>query len=407
MDKIKEPPVVVTPPGEAEQTPVRVFFDPSTLSTWTIVRVVVITLLILYIAGFFAGILTSLTYLFFMLVLAIFFAYLVEPLVKMIRQPFVEKNLGRYMPRPLAIGIAYFIIFGVLVLAIIYLSPLIAAQAREFAGKMPSYATSLQETLNNLNRSLDRMRVSQNIQDLINEKINSFIGSVGTYVTDSAGTVAFDLATYLPWIILIPILAFFFLKDVNLFRVGLLRIFPTGRWRTRIESVLNDINNTLAAYVRAQLISCLLIGIICSVGFYLLGNNYALLLGILAGIFEFVPLIGPLSLAVLATLVAGFESGWQSLWTVIFLAVLRIVQDYVIYPRIVREGIHLHPLAIILSVLAGEQVAGIPGVFLSIPIVALLTVLYKHILEHLGTKGFFVGMLEPEDNAEIVEEGRS
>jgi predicted PurR-regulated permease PerM len=338
-----------------------------------------------------------------MLVLAIFFAYLVDPLVKMIRKPFVEKNLGKYMPRPLAIGIAYLIIFGVLVLAVIYLSPLIAAQAREFAGKMPSYAASLQESINNFNRSLDRMRVSQNIQDLINDKINSFIGSTGTYLTDSAGTIAIDLAKYLPWFILIPILAFFFLKDVNLFRIGLLRIFPIGRWRTRVESVLNDINNTLAAYVRAQLISCLLIGIICTVGFYLLGNNYALLLGILAGIFEFVPLIGPLAIAVLATLVAGFESGWQSLWTAIFLAVLRIVQDYVIYPRIVREGIHLHPLAIILSVLAGEQVAGIPGVFLSIPIVALLTVLYKHVLEHLGTKGFFVGMLEPEENIEIAE----
>lgn len=389
--------------AETAETPVRVYFDPSAISTWTIIRVVIITLLILYVAGFFAVVLSSLTYLFFILVLAVFFAYLIDPLVKLIRKPFKDKNMGSYMPRPLAIAVAYIIVLGVLVLAIVYLSPLIIEQAKQFAVKMPTYTSLLQESINNFNGYLNRIRVSQNVQNLINDKINSFIGNAGSYVTESVGSFAFDLATYLPWIILIPILAFFFLKDVNLFRVGLLRVFPMGRWRERVESVLTDINDTLAAYVRAQLIACFLIGIICTVGFYLLGNNYALLLGILAGIFEFVPLIGPLTIAVLATIVAGFESGWQSLWTAIFLAVLRITHDYAIYPRIINEGIHLHPLAIILSVLAGEQVAGIPGVFLSIPIVALLTVLYKHVLEHLGSKGFFVGLLEPEENAEIPE----
>jgi predicted PurR-regulated permease PerM len=68
---------------------------------------------------------------------------------------------------------------------------------------------------------------------------------------------------------------------------------------------------------------------------------------------------------------------------------LRLTHDYVTYPRIVRDGIHLHPFAVILSVLAGEQIAGIPGVFLSIPIVAIVTVLYKHILAHSGRAGLF------------------
>jgi predicted PurR-regulated permease PerM len=93
-----------------------------------------------------------------------------------------------------------------------------------------------------------------------------------------------------------------------------------------------------------------------------------------------------------------------ALYVFIFLAVLRLLQDYVFYPRIVREGIHLHPLAIILSVLAGEQVAGIPGVFLSIPVVALLTVVYKHILEHSGSKGIVANMLAPKENSEAAEE---
>jgi len=161
--------------------------------------------------------------------------------------------------------------------------------------------------------------------------------------------------------------------------------------------VMLDVNNTLAAYARAQLISCVLIGTVCTIGFYILGNNYALLLGILAGIFEFVPLIGPLAIGIIATTVAGFESGSQAAWTAAFLAVFRIIHDYVTYPRIVREGIHLHPLAIILSVLAGEQVAGIQGVFIAIPIVSLATVIYRHILQHSGNQGLLDGILETKE----------
>jgi predicted PurR-regulated permease PerM len=125
-----------------------------------------------------------------------------------------------------------------------------------------------------------------------------------------------------------------------------------------------------------------------------------LLLGILAALLELIPLLGPLTIAIVATTVSGLESGWEAMWTVIFLGVLRILQDYVIYPRIIREGIHLHPLAVILSVLAGEQVAGIPGVFIAIPLVALLTVLYKHLLEHTSSRGLFTGLLEPKENKE-------
>ncbi|MGC2236718.1 MAG: AI-2E family transporter [Pyrinomonadaceae bacterium] len=382
---------------EKKQTARRVFLDPSTPSVLSIVRVVIITLVLIAIFDFAKTILASLTYLFFMIVLAIFFAYLIEPLVKMIRRPFKERGLDKLMPRSLAIGVSYILVFSVLGLAIAYATPLISNQAKAFGTNITS--TSIQEQISNLNKRLDRMRISDDIQTKINEKISEF----GEYIAGLIGTTAIVVATYLPWLILVPILAFFFLKDANLFRVGILRIFPSGRWRARMESVLFDINTTLAAYTRAQMISCFLIGLICTAGFYALGNNYALLLGILAGVFEFIPLIGPVTIGLLATFVAGFESGYQALTTAIFLAVLRILQDYVLYPRIVREGIHLHPLAIILSVLAGEQIAGIPGVFLSIPIVALLTVIYKHVLDHLGSKGLFVGLLEPKENMEISE----
>jgi len=124
---------------------------------------------------------------------------------------------------------------------------------------------------------------------------------------------------------------------------------------------------------------------------------------VLAGIFEFIPLIGPLTIALIVIIVASLESTSEAIYVAVFLGVLRILQDYVFYPRIVREGVHLHPLAIILSVLAGEQVAGIPGVFLSIPVVALLTVVYKHILEHSGSKGIVANILAPKENSDEAQ----
>ena len=389
--------------GEKSEQIQRVSLVSSSPSPRSIVRVVVIVLLLLAVKDFLGVVIGSLTYLFFMIVLAIFFAYLINPLVELIRKPF-EGSYPKLMPRSLAIGLSFLLVFSVLAVAAYYLAPGISRQARTFVENIPTYTTSVQSAINDMNRRLDRMRIADNVQTQINERINLFLETAGTFVTTILGMSAIYAVTYLPWLVLVPILAFFFLKDAQLFKIALLRVVPVGDWRTRVESVMTDVNSTLKAYTRAQLISCMLIGTICTIGFYLLGNDYALILGIMAGVLELIPLLGPLTIGILATLVSGLESGWQSLWTAMFLALLRVFHDYFTYPRIIREGIHLHPLAVILSVLAGEQVAGIPGVFIAIPLVALLTVLYKHILEHTSSRGLFTGLLEPKENKELAQE---
>src|SRR6185503_15084850 len=112
-----------------------------------------------------------------------------------------------------------------------------------------------------------------------------------------------------------------------------------------------------------------------------------LVLGLIAGILEFVPLVGPLTVAILAAVLALLHGGYgTTLVVLIFLGVLRIVQDYVIYPRIIGEGIHLHPLAVILAIMAGAELAGIAGIFLAIPVIAVMTVSYRHWLEHRGSE---------------------
>lgn len=375
----------------------RVILDPSSPSVRSIARVVIITLLMVTAASYVQSIISSLTYLFFLVVLSVFFAYLIDPIVKLIRKPFKSRSIDRIMPRSLAIVIAYVIVFTAVGYAISNVAPRVIAQGKEFGTNLPAYGRAIQQRANELNQRYDRLRIPEEVQAKINEKITT----LGEEITLGLGSFVISSATFVPWLLLIPILAFFFLKDVNLFRLAVLRAFPAGRWRFRAESVLQDVNSTLAAYTRAQLISCFLIGMICTIGFWALGLKYALLLGILAGIFEFVPLLGPVTIGLVVILTAAAsDNPWKALYVAIFLIVLRIIHDYVTYPRIVRGGIHLHPLAIILSVLAGEQVAGIPGVFLSIPIVAIVTVFYRHMLEHQGRRSLFSHWFEESESGE-------
>ena len=141
--------------------------------------------------------------------------------------------------------------------------------------------------------------------------------------------------------------------------------------------------------------ACLIIGVVCSIGFWLIGFPSPLVLGLIAGLFEFVPLVGPLCVAILAGLLALLHSGVGMAFVVLlFLGVLRVVHDYVVYPRIIGHGIHLHPLAVIFAILAGAEIAGVTGIFLAIPAIAIITVSYRHWLEHRGS----------ETIAEVIEE---
>jgi predicted PurR-regulated permease PerM len=377
--------------------PVRVVLDPSSPSLRSIIRVTVVAMIFLFIGSRIESVIGSLTYLFFLLVLSIFFAYLISPLVNLIRKPFKAKQIERFMPRGLAIAISYLFVFSVLGVTIASVAPQVSQQARDFAANLPSYSASLERSFNDLNRRFDRLRIPNEVQTKLNEQAVL----LGERITAAVGGGLVSFITFLPWLIIIPILGFFFLKDVNSFRLGVLRLFPAGQWRLRADAILSDSNDTLAAYVRACIVSCVLIGVVCTIAFYIIGLKYALLLGILAGVFEFVPLLGPLTIGIIAVATVGFgDDPWKAWPVLIFLITLRIIHDYITYPRIIRGGIHLHPVLIILSVLAGEQIAGIPGVFLAIPVVALITVAYKHFLDHQGSKTLFEGLVHQEPPTE-------
>ena len=236
-----------------------------------------------------------------LLVLSIFFAYLVAPLVEFFRRPFSLRGRERAMPRVAAIAVVYVLLFGTLGLTVFLLLPQMGDQFTQLGRQAPGYYKGINERVQSLNRLFDRLPAPA--RDSVKETIGQTITALGEYIQAAAvETAAFALA-HAPWLVLIPILAFFLLKDADDFRRSALKMLPRGRLRWRGDEFFQDVNSTLAAYIRAQLIACLLIGVICTVGFVVLDVPYALVLGIVAGVFEFIPLAGPLAVAVLAIMV--------------------------------------------------------------------------------------------------------
>lgn len=333
-----------------------------------------------------------------LVVLSVFFAYLIAPLVEFFRRPFNLRGRERLMPRVAAIAIVYVLIFGSLGLTIYLLLPQIGDQFTQLGRQAPGYYKGLNERVQSLNRLFDRLPTPA--RDSVKETIGQTITTLGDYIQATAVQGATFALSHGFWLVLIPILAFFLLKDADTFRRSALRMLPRGRLRWRGDELFQDVNSALAAYIRAQLIACLLIGVLCTIGFYILGVPYALVLGILALVLEFIPLVGPLTVAIVAVLVASFYSPGTAVGTLIFLIVLRIVHDYVTYPRIIGSGIHLHPLAIILAILCGAELAGIAGIFLAIPVVAIVSVSYRHWMEHRGQdEGLVATLLQPAEEA--------
>lgn len=367
-------------------------------SNRVVLRISVVLLLIFGVLW----ILSKITGIILLLVLSIFFAYLVSPLVEFVRRPRTIGTRTIAIPKVGAIALSYLIILAAIVFVVLVVLPSLSNQFPTFIDQAKSYWGSLAQKTQQILEYSRLRRLPGPVVNEVNKAVPLIVEKIGSTVTEFA-TSAVGYVVYIPWLVLIPILGFFLLKDAESFRRSALLMLPRGRWRWRGDEFFQDINSTLAAYIRAQLTACLLIGVICFAGFAALGLPGSLVMGVLAGSFEFVPLVGPVAIAIMAALLALFHAGpFNAFLVLLFLGVLRIIHDYAVYPRLIGHGIHLHPLAVIFAILAGEKLAGVAGVFLAIPVVAILTVSYKHWMEHRGSEGI-ADLLEPTSPSDPVK----
>lgn len=312
-----------------------------------------------------------------LLAFTIIFCYLVNPLVELVEHPLILGRRQVRAPRWLAVAIVYAGLIVVVTFTLERVVPLLTDQLTAFFENAPNYARGLNQYLQWVTALPSRYRLPVNLKQSITDGLNAASVNLIEWVKlIVAKTLRITL--YLPWLVLIPILAFFFLKDARMINDRLLTSFHHADMRYRFALFLKDVSATLAAYIRAQVLACLIVGVIEGIGLWLLGVPYPLVFAVGAGLLEFVPIVGPLMLGIIACFVAGFSSWHHALLIAGFLALYRVIHDYVIYPRLISEGIEMHPAAVILAVLCGAELGGVVGVFLSVPVTALLIVCFRH-----------------------------
>jgi predicted PurR-regulated permease PerM len=211
----------------------------------------------------------------------------------------------------------------------------------------------------------------------LRQGLESAIGYLEREVRETLGDLI-SAAEYAAWLAVAPILAFLLLTAAPGFRRSALRVLPHGHLQWRGEEYLRDVNSALAGYVRAQAGAGVIVGLACMGGFALLGIPSAVPMGVAAGMLELVPAVGPLT----AMLMAATQAGDRVLAVILFLGALRVIQDYVIYPRLVRRGTRMSTPTVILTVWCGAVVAGAAGVIVAVPIAAFLSVSLRHWREY-------------------------
>ncbi len=299
--------------------------------------------------------------------LAVFLAHLLGPLAER-----VEKMIpDEWVSRNLSLAVVYLVMILAITAALFPVVTQVGQQAADLAGALPSSLDEDPLTKLKLPAWLEPVR--DKLTGTLRERLSDFDEKLIPLLQDIGSNIAGILGSALAFL-LIPILSFFFLQDSRDIHDAIVDMVP-GDHRDLAEDILLDLHELLVQYIRALVFLAILVLVVYSIFLYVTGVPYPVLLAALAAILEVIPIAGPLVSAVIILLVAlltGYTHMW---WLFIFLVVFRIIQDYVINPHLMAAGVEIHPLAVLFGVLAGEQIAGIPGMFFSVPVIAALRII--------------------------------
>ena len=287
--------------------------------------------------------------------IALLFAYLLYPLVDFISRRFPARS------RTPALAIAYVGVIGLIVLLTGVVGNRVAVEARSLRAKPPDVHAFLAGFRVQHPALAPMVEVAEG---LVRDNLDSVLAEaprLAVRVLSASGSVIY--------VVLVPILSFFLLRDGRRMRDTLVEMLPLSR-EAGVE-LLKDIHVLLLQYMRALLYLCGTTLVVFSVVLSAMGVPYALLLAVIAFPLEFVPMVGPVAAAVTIIAVSALSGYAHVWWVIVFLGVFRILQDYVLSPHLMSEGVELHPLLVIFGVLAGGEIGGVTGIFLSIPVLAL------------------------------------
>ena len=255
------------------------------------------------------------------------------------------------------------------------LIPKLASQAVSLAKQLPAMVTT--NRLATLPLPPWAEPVREQIMDAIGRQAAGLQQQVVPFIQRASTEIVSGVSSLVP-MILVPILAFFFLKDARDMRSALLNSLAPAQQAT-LESILSEVHVMLQSYMRTLVILATASFAAWAIFLSILGQPYELLLAGTAGALEFIPVIGPAAALVLILVVTGVAGSGGVLWIIIFWALYRVFQDYVLNPYLMSAGVEIHPLLVLFGVLAGEKIGGVPGMFFSVPALAILKVVLTHL----------------------------
>lgn len=311
-------------------------------------------------------------------VLAILTPFLIALVIAYILNPIVLWLQQRKIKRIIAVLIIYLVFFGIIFLLLAQFVPVVYSEINRLATQIPRYTQQAQDLIRDFNEATDRMQLPESIQDAINLSLRNLEGRLVNALT-RVPEITTNVARAIFNIVLILILTFYLLKDFGLVKQALHAMVPEKK-KTRVRKILHEIDNSLGNYVRGQLLICTIIGVSSYLGLLFLGVEFALILGIIAGITNIIPYFGPFIGAVPAVVVALLTSPALAIKVAIVYTIIQQVESHLVAPQILGKSMGLHPLIVIMALIAGGQFFGIMGMIVAVPVVAVLRILIRNMV---------------------------
>ncbi|MGA7669979.1 MAG: AI-2E family transporter [Nitrolancea sp.] len=300
-------------------------------------------------------------------------AYLLAPIVDLVHRNLHLPSRLEGLSSALAVIITYLGVLAVLVASGYYLIPPLIDQSNQFADNVPTYFTDAQTQFNHLNDFY-----KENVPEVVRNNIQNNLDSVGTQVSDTvraAMKITFSavstLIGFIAGLALLPLWVFYVLKDQRRGMIWFYNLWPPS-WRTDVREIVGIIDRILAAYIRVQLFLGVLIGVTTGVAMWLIGIKQAIVLGLLAGIFELVPVLGPwlaFSAAALVTLATDPD---RILFVGLAFVGIQQLENTFLVPKLQGDALRINPAFIMMLLVIGGALWGLLGLIVIVPLTAVL-----------------------------------
>lgn len=308
-----------------------------------------------------------------MVMVAFFLAYILDPPV----QRLASAGLGR----PLAVGLILFLGMSVFVGLMIVLVPAALAEISSFVALVPNYAFKFRDLFLQVMQKLDWTLPNdwEATAPVIIEKLRELIPRVADparRIISSVYHSTFSILATTVQVLLIPVIAYYLLMSFEDIKRGIADLIPPYT-REPVMQKLSEIDRLLSAFVRGQLTVALIMAVLYSVGFLIVGIDLAIVLGIICGILWIIPYLGTIVAFLVgsAMALAKFGDLVHVIYVGIVIVVIQLFESYVLTPRVVGKALGLHPIVYILALLVGASLFGFVGMLVAIPVTAVLKVL--------------------------------